>query len=269
MNKLLTILILLFLTIFTTSCNDHKPTKISTAKKTDTISKTKLSSENSDIKIDGAKKVDIGYYEKYEKLPKLTFETITENEFLSLLPKKIIDTLKLEQNNNFFYVKTTLKKHKFKKYRDYGGEESWSGYKYLGYYPTSKLFAIQENSTSDNLGFGQLFLLDNLNDYEYNIISFGDGAVEQPIPSVNNKYFVYFYNSVYEHKNCDIGVLKINDKSNPKTYLNEYASYNSQDFAVEKIVWKSDNSFFVKGYEEVYENEEWVKKYKYYKTEFE
>ncbi len=263
------IILFLILTILTISCNDHKSTKIGVTQKTDTISKTNLHSEKLESKIDSTKKVDIGYYEKYEKLPKLTFETITKNEFLSLEQKKYLDTLNIEQNNNFFYVQTAFKKHKFKKYRDYGGEESWSGYKYLGFYLTSKLFAIQENSTSDNLGFGQLFLLDSLNDYEYNIISFGDGAVELPIPSINNKYFVYFYNSVYEHKNCDIGILKINDKSNPKNYLNEYASYNSKDFAIEKIVWKTDNIFLVKGYEEIYENDEWVKKYKYYKTEFE
>jgi hypothetical protein len=150
---------------------------------------------------------------------------------------------------------------------NYGGEESWNGNEFLGYYPASKLFAITENSTSESLSFGQLFLLDSLNDYKYNIISFGDGSVELPIPSINNKYFVYFYNSVYEHKNCDIGILKINGKSAPKEYLNEYASYNSTDFAIEKIVWKSDNIFFVKGYEEIYENDNWVKKYKYYKTE--
>lgn len=95
---------------------------------------------------------------------------------------------------------------------------------------------ITENSNSENLGFGQLFLLDSLNDYRYNIISFGDGSVELPIPSINNNYLVYFYNSVYEHKNCNIGVLKTNKKSNPKNYLNEYASYNSTDFAIEKII---------------------------------
>lgn len=262
-------ILFLILTILTISCKDSKATKISTAKEKDTHSKKKINSEKPELKIDSIKKVDIGYYEKYEKLPKLTFETTTEKDFLSLEQKKNIQSLKPEQNSNFFYVQTSSRKHKFKKYRDYGGAESWSGFVLLGYYPISKLFAIQENSTSDNLSFGQLFLLDSLNNYEYNIISFGDGAVELPIPSINNKYFVYFYNSVYEHKNCDIGVLKISDKSNPKNYLSEFASYNSKDFAIEKIVWKTDNSFFVKGYEEVYENDKWVKKYKYYKTEFE
>lgn len=131
-----------------------------------------------------------------------------------------------------------------------------------------KLIAITENSTAESLNFGELILLDSLNDYQYTIISIGDGAIELPIPSTSNNYFVYFYNSVYEHKNCSIRILRVNDKSNPKNYLSEYASYESNDFAIEKIVWKSDNSFYVKGYEEVNENGNWVKNIKYYKTEF-
>lgn len=245
-------------TISAVACNTSKSSKISPAKTSKQTAKT-----------DSAKKVDIGYYDNYEKLPKLTFETITEQEFLSAKQATYFKSSKREQNEDFFYVQTALQKHKFKNYRNYGGEESWNGFEYLGYYPKLNLFAIKENSTSESLGFGQLFLLDSLNNYNYNIISFGDGSVELPIPSVNNKYLVYFHNSVYEHKNCDIGLLKINDKSNPKSYLTEYASFNSKEFATEKIVWKTDNIFFVKGYEEVYENEKWVKKYKYYKTAFE
>lgn len=255
--KIIQFIILIILTI---SCN---------AEKTNRVSKTIVNTEKPTIKTYRAKIVDIGHADTYEKLPKLTFEPITEKEFSSLEPIKTIQTFNPEEDGNFLYIQTALKNHKFKKYRDYGGDESWSGFEYLGYYPTSKLFAIKENSTSESLGFGQLFLLDSLNDYHYNIISFGDGAVELPIASINSKYFVYFYNSLYEQATCDIGVLKVNDRSNPNTYLTEYASYNSQDFAIEKIIWKTDHSFYLKAYQETYENEKLVKKYKYYKTEFE
>ena len=261
------ILFLIF-TISTLSCKENKLANIENSMKTDSIHQTVSNSEKLELKKDSAKKVDVGFYDRFEKLPKLSFENISEKEFLSVTETKYIDTSKPKHNSDFFFVQTAVKKHQFKKYRDYGGEESWSGFEYLGYYPDLKLFAITDNSTAESLGFGQLFFLDSTNDYEYNIVSFGDGSVELPIPSVNNKYFVYSYNSVYEHKNCDIGILKINDKSNPKNFLTEYASYNSKDFAIEKIVWKTDNSFMVKGYEEVYENEKWVKKYQYYKTEF-
>lgn len=265
----MTRIIFFALIFFTVSCKYSKPTKNGMIKKSDTISRSILKSEKPASKIDSSKIVDIGYYDTYEKLPKLTFETITEKDFLSLEEQQYLQTSEPEQNKDFFYVQTSLNKHQFKKYRDYGGEESWSGFQYLGYYPTSKLFAIKENSTSEGFGFGQFFFLDSENDYIYNIVSFGDASVELPIPSINNKYFVYFQNTQYQHKNCDIGILKINDNSNPKNYLREYASYHSDEFAIEKIVWKTDNIFFVKGYEEVYEKEEWIKKYKYYKTEFE
>lgn len=250
------------------------PPPIPVAKKThtiqsnDTISKDSLTLEKPTLKTSRKQYVNIGYDENYQKLPKLIFETADEAEFLSLEQQKYIETFKPEGEGNYFYIQTRLKKHKFKKYNDYGGKLGWSGYEFSGYYPATKLYAITEHSTSENLNFSQLFLLDSMNGYNYNIISFGDASVALPVPSINNKYFVYFYNAVYDHKNCDIGILKINDKSNPKTYLSEYASYRSADFAVEKIIWKTDNSFFVKGYEEVYENNQWIKKYKYFKTEF-
>lgn len=258
---------LLFLLPILLCCNQHEKNQSATAQANNRISKTDSITDKPISKKDGAKIIEIGYHEKYEKLPKLIFYTISEKEFLSVKQKKYVHYIKPKHDKGFIYVQTAVRNHKFRKYKDYGGEESWSGFQYLGYYPDSKLFAITENTSSEGLGFGYLFLLDSLNDFQYNIISFGDGSVELPVPSINNKYFVYFYNSVYEHKNCDIGILKINDKSNPKNYLTEYASYNSEDFAIEQIVWKTDNIFYVKGYEEVYENENWVKKYKYFKTE--
>lgn len=250
------------------SCKDLHSTENNASEKKDTLLKRDLSAEKNDFKPGSIKKIDVGYYERYQKLPKLTFEAVAEKEFLALVEKEYLQMVKPEQNDQFFFIQTALKKHRFKKYRDYGGEEGMSGYEFLGYYPDFKLFAITENSTAENLGFGQLILLDSANEYFYNIISFGDGSIALPIPSINNKYFVYFYNSVYEHKNCDIGVLKINDKSKPEAYLSEYTSYQSDDFAIEKIVWKSDRIFYVKGYQENYENKKWVKQFKYYKTEF-
>lgn len=244
----------------------------SKSQKPDFAPKNKLSTKNEighdKIKKDTTKTVNIGFADKFEKLPKLTFKSITEKEFQSIGRKSYIKNLKVEENKRFFYIQTAHEKHKFKKYKDDGGSKGWNGFEYLGYYPATKLFAIAENSTAESLGFGELFLLNRSNNYSYNIISFGDARVELPIPSPNNKYFVYFYNASYQHKNCDIGVLKINDKADPKKYLREYASYQSKDFATEEIVWKSDNIFLLKGYEEIYQNGKWTKKYKYYLTEF-
>jgi hypothetical protein len=214
------------------------------------------------------KHISVGLTEKYEKLPKLKFVAISKTEFEKHQSDSFLEKPKMEKKGNYFFVTTQIQKHKFKKYKDWGGEESWSGTEFLGYYPKLKLYAMTSNSTSESLGFGDLFLLDKTNDYKYSIVSFGDGSVELPIPSKNNTYLVYFYNSVYEHKNCDIGVLKVNDKKIPARFFTEHTSYHSDDFAVEKIIWVSDNSFLVKGYEEIHENGNWIKKFNYYKTTF-
>ena len=259
-------IIFLILTIVATSFHYGK------SNQTHFAAKRKLSIKaepnHKKIKRDTSKTVNLGFADKYEKLPKLTVKAITEMEFISVTQKSYIKNLKVEENKHFFFIQTAHEKHKFIKYKDYGGSKGWNGFQYLGYYPELNMFALAENSTNESLGFGQFFLLNKLNNYSYNIISFGDGRVELPIPSVNNKYLVYFYNSAYQHKNCDIGVLKINDSGNPKSYLSEHASYSSSEFAAEDIVWKSDHIFFLKGYQEVYKNEKWVKNYKYYMTEF-
>lgn len=219
-------------------------------------------------KRNSAKNINIGYYDRYEKLPKLKFDTASEKEFLKQKSGTFITKPKPNQKGNYFFIKTAHQQHKFKIYKDYGEKDGWSGSEFMGHYPVLNLYAIINNSTSENLGFAELMLLDNATDYTYNIISFGDGSVELPIPSPNNKYLVYFYNAVYQHKNSDIGVLKVNGKNVPATFLKEYSSYHSDDFAIEKIIWLNDNSFIVKGYEEVYKNGKWIKIYKFYKTTF-
>ena len=218
--------------------------------------------------IDTSRLTDIGYSDKFDMLPKLVFDSISETEFGTLQEQTFISKIKTEQKEGNFFIKTNAAKHKFEQYRDYGGNKSWNGYELLGYYTKLKLFAINQQTTSEGIAFGQLFLLDSVTDQAYNIVSFGDGSVALPIPSPGNKYLVYYYNAVYQHKNADIGILKINNRAYPKTFLKEYASFNSTSFAIEQIVWKSDNCFYVKGYEEVYIKDKWIKQYKYYQTTF-
>ncbi|MVN23519.1 hypothetical protein [Mucilaginibacter arboris] len=255
--------ILMFLSILIYSCNFKKQEQSYNFKKVDSTITHKVIKKSNHT----SKNIEVGYSDTYEKLPTLVFDTLSESEFNTLKPAKGINKIDTKQNESFFFIQTALKKHKFKKFKDYGGNEGWSGYDLIGYYPKLKLFAITEISTSDEFSLGELFLLDSLTDYKYKIISFGDGSVETPIPSINNKYLIYYYNYINDD-NCSIGILKINDKTNPKNYLKEYASYNSTEFAIENIVWKSDNCFYVKGYNEIYEKKETIKKYKYYQTTF-
>lgn len=257
-------ILLFLLVLFCISCNkeNKKPLNIKPEAKTETVREV-ADSETEKTIADTTKKITIGYSDTYEKLPKLVIDTISEKEFDQLKDKKYLEKVNIQEIGNFFYIQTEHTKHKFKKYKDYGGEDSWSGFDLLGYYSQLKLFAITDSSTAEHMGFGELFLLDYTNDYQYNIVSFGDGSVELPIPSVNNKYLVYYYNLTYESQNCDIGVLKINEKADPKKFLTEAASYKSDQFKVEKIVWKTDCIFYIKGYKEV-DNQ---KLYSYYKAE--
>ncbi len=130
------------------------------------------------------------------------------------------------------------------------------------------MYALTRATVSESLGFSELFLIDKNTDFQYNIVSIGDGAVETPIPSPSNKFLIYYYNSVYEHQNSDIGILKVNQNANPENLIEEYASFKSNYFEIEKIVWISDNSFLVKGYKEVYDGSNWIKNYTFYKTSF-
>ena len=236
------------------SCNKENKTNYNIKNK-DSVSRETV--------LDTSKEITIGYYYTYEKLPKLVVDSISETEFNLLKTTKYLENIEPEQSGDFFFIQTEHKKYKFRKYKNYAIKENRSASELLGYYTNLKLFAIADSSTSEYLGFGKLFLLDYTNDYQYNILPFVGGNVMLPIPSVNNKYFVYYYNPVYESQNCQIGVLKINDKTNPKKYLTEAASYESDNFKIEKIIWKTDQVFFIKGYKEV-ENKNL---YSYYKAE--
>jgi hypothetical protein len=211
------------------------------------------------------KHVVLGYADTYEKLPKLVFSKITQAEYETYKAEFLFSENTAEPDGNFLYVKTDVKKHKFKKYKDYGAQKSYAGTELLGYYTALNMYAISESSTAEGLGFSELVLLDKKTDYFYHLISIGDGRVQLPIPSKNHKYLVYFDNAAYQPKSSDICVLKVGDKANPKTYLQEYASYHSDAFAIEDIIWVDDNSLVVKGYEKV-QDEGWKKEYQFYKT---
>lgn len=95
-------ILILILTISTLSCKENKLAKVENSKKTDSIHQTVSNSEKPELKKDSTKKVDVGFYDRFEKLPKLTFEIITEQEFMSVAEKKYIDTSKPQQNDDLF-----------------------------------------------------------------------------------------------------------------------------------------------------------------------
>ncbi|TRX38021.1 hypothetical protein FNW52_03725 [Flavobacterium sp. ZT3R18] len=205
----------------------------------------------------------------FDNLPKLKFDTISENEYLKYSTIEVWKKTKVKKIGNYFYLKTQKQNHKLKIYKDYGGVESWNGSEFLGFCSNLDCYAITNNSTSEYSGFGELMLLNNQTDFKYNINSFGDGSVELPIPSKNTEFLIYYYNSPYENKNCDIGILKVSTKSDPQHFLREFASYHSNDFAIEEIKWVGDYIIYLKGSEEIHEEGKLIKMYKYFKTKLE
>lgn len=256
--------------LFLTSCSQEAARKPEKLKQTDPAPKKEYTKTHSDSIKPKGKTITLGYHDTYEKLPQLVFDSISEAEFNRLKVRKQLMKFKPRQKGNTFFIQTALRKHSFKTYQDYGEPENWSGFELKGYYPGMKLFALTENSTAEHLGFGELFLLDSITDYRYIISSFGDGSVETPIPSINGKFLVYYYNGVYENGVADIGILRVNDKTKPDSYLKEHAFYHASDFGVEEIRWKSDHTFYVKAFHEVRDEAtgEWVRTYGYYKTTF-
>lgn len=260
---------ILFLFSLLVSCNQNSVKESNKPKHSDPTPQKENPKVSADsIKSKKGKKVIVGYYDNYENLPQLVFDSISESEFNKLKATKFLRKIKPEQKGNEFYIETAIRKHTFRKYKDYGEPKNWCGTELKGVYPALKLFVLTENSTAEHMGFGELFLLDSVTDYQYFISSIGDGSVETPIPSPNNKYLVYYYNEVYEHQNSQIDVLKINSKTKPEKYLTPHSSYYSNQFAVEHIIWKSDRCFYVKGYKEIYDESsgQWGKEFSYYKT---
>jgi hypothetical protein len=194
------------------------------------------------------KEVVVGYPETYEKLPKLSFTASSFAEYDKCPAMIYFVKPKLKASKMHHIIPTKGKQFNLRKYKDYGGNDGFSGYEVLGFYPKLKMFAITENSTAEHLGFSVLVLIDSLTSYQYHLVSIGDGAVEAPIPSMHDKYLVYFYNWPYEDNSCFIGLLKVNHSSKPGKMLDEKASFDTKKWAVESIKWLDDATFYVKAF---------------------
>lgn len=212
------------------------------------------------------REVNLGTAEEYEKLPNLELKPAAAADFDQLPEPKFWSMPKVEKENNHFYIQTSKGKQKFKMYSNEGKQKGWNGHELLGYSPLFRFYAISSNSSSEGIGFGELFLLEPKSSFKYHISSFGDWYVSLPIPSTQHQYFAYYYNTQYQHKNSDIGILKFDAKAAAGKTFKPIASLHSDEFGVEEMRWASDNVLYIKGYEEVYDGEKWIKKYKYYRA---
>lgn len=210
------------------------------------------------------KEILVGYAETYEKLPKLAFTSSTLAEYDRCPDRTYIVKPKLKASKTHHVINTKGKQFNLKKYKNYGNE-GFSGYELLGYYPQLKMYAVTDNLTSEHLGFGTFVLIDSLTHYQYAIVSIGDGAVETPVPSVKGKHLIYFYNWPYEDNSCFIGLLKVNDRKNPIKMLIEKASFDTKEWAVEAIKWLNDDTFFIKAFKVKAQQRHGTRLYQYLK----
>ena len=194
------------------------------------------------------KNISIGYLENYEKLPRISFQQTTEEEYDQYKIAGKPDSLKISETETHFTLTTKVKKIKLKKPN--GALNDFNGYEYLGYYPKLKMYAITDNSTAENLTFSTFVLIDSLTAQEYSIVSIGDGAVETPIPSSSVNNLLYYYNRAYRGDGCFIGILAVNKNERPEHRFKEKMSFNfeSKGFSIEGIKWINDKSFIAKTY---------------------
>lgn len=214
------------------------------------------------------KEHSIGYVDAYEKLPKISFEKVTATQYEKYVDQQYLTQPKIQQSKNQLLVPTKSGQLKFKKYN---AEEqaAFKGVQYMGYFPKLKMHVLTSHHTAEHIGFSDLFLIDSLNAYRYAIVSIGDGAVETPIPSIHASHMVYYYNEVYDKNSCFIGLLKVNQRKQPRSLFTEQMSFSTKDWAVENIRWITDNSFIVKAYVVNIKDQVRTKAYSYYLAKIE
>jgi hypothetical protein len=262
---------LIFALLLIVSCKESKKAEPSLVQQNKSANSKENLSINKEEKLKkDSKIVEVGYHKELDDLPHFELDSIDEEEYVRIPLSNSFKKTKIENNKDFFYIQGAKQKYEFKKYRDYKGEESWSGFEYLGYCTSLNLVAIQESSTAEHMGFSEMELLDTSNDFQYKIISLGDTSVSVPELSPNGKYMVYFQNPEYESKDLTVVILKVNDKNNPTKFLTEYKScFTNSDNSIEEIKWESNHVFYIKAFKSVGfdQNGKELRDYFYYKAE--
>ncbi|MGB0431231.1 MAG: hypothetical protein ACPGLV_12215 [Bacteroidia bacterium] len=204
----------------------------------------------------------IGYIDSYDTLARLVFEKSSEMEFNDAPPIQKRKLPPLNSTESHLYFTTAKEVIKLEKYNaekgalltDFSSNKGW--------------YVFTSHSSTEGLGFGWLFIVDSLTSLKYGIVSITDWSVKTPSLSADGNYLVYYDNYTYQHKNCFIGVIKVDEseRENKNKYLVPYKSYPSNNWAIEELRWIDSANFVIKGYEERYKNGEWQKQYTYVKS---
>lgn len=207
---------------------------------------------------------EVGYIAKFAKLPKIKFTQSSAAEYDLCKTANGLEKVKIQQSKTHFTLPVKNRKISLKKTNQ--EQNDFDGYEYFGYYSRLKMYAITENTMSDNLGFGTLGLVDSLTANYYTIISIGDGAVESPIPSADGSYLIYYYNRLYDGDSCFIGLLQVNRKGKSGQLLKEKLSFETDSFAIEEVRWLNDKTFIIKACRTHKDDDKVEKIFSYYKA---
>lgn len=192
----------------------------------------------------------VGYADRYDSLPAIRVEIAEKQRYerATPAPKMIFTHVAIKKNT--LLVSTGDGIITLKKYNDSSGQDDgFRGWQYMGYFPRLQMHALVSHSVSEHLGFSDMVLLDSATSDQYGIVSIGDAAVALPIHSPDGRFLAYYYNHVYEHNSCFIGLLEIRDGMiGAHARISEKASFQTKDWAVEDIRWIDNTSFIVKTY---------------------
>lgn len=218
---------------------------------------------------DGESFVWLNYREDGRTLPQLTFTDITEGTFLKYYKPttRVVDSSKVNWADSNYVIQTSKDRITFdympKGYK-YDKRIGWHNYK--GYIPELHLY-ILEAWTDGEFLLGSLYALDSISGILYLLNTDTDGPANDVFTSPDNKYMLYYGNSVVGSPNCNLGMAKAYLKEGI-TYYKNYKGVSFEGLYVKDYAWKDDKTLLLKLVNRKYDREsrEWKEEYTYVKT---
>ncbi len=218
---------------------------------------------------DGESFVWLNYREDERTLPQLTFTDITEETFLKYYKPtaRVVDSSKVNWADTTYTIQTSKAKitfdHMPKNY-NYNKRIGWHNYK--GYLPELDMY-ILESWTDGEFLLGELYVLDSMSSILYLLNTDTDGPANDVFISPDDKYMLYYGNSVVGSPSCNMGVAKAYQKEGI-TYYKNYKGVSIEGQYVKDYAWKDDKTLLLKILNRKYDREsrEWKEHYTYVKT---
>ena len=88
-------------------------------------------------------------------------------------------------------------------------------------------------------------------DQKIEIMSHFDGPNAPPSISPNNKYLISFSNPYSSDKYCRASIVELSEKDG-KLHYEDFHFFESEEWAIQEVVWVSDSSFLMRNNTPVY-----------------